>query len=358
MTETQTFDEAKVGALAERLIGALTEACVAMQISIGHQVGLFETMSGLAPSTSEEIASAAGLNERYVREWLGALVTGRIIDYDPSAKTYSLAPEHAFLLTTAGGVDNMARMMPFVALLAEVEQPVIECFRKGGGVPYSEYPRFQALMAEDSAAVHDASMVSTILPLVDGLPAQLEAGIDVLDVGCGQGHAVNVIAQAFPNSRVKGYDFSEHGVAAGRAEAKSLGLKNATHEVRDVTNIGETAGYDLITAFDAIHDQAQPRKVLAGISKALRPGGVFLMIDIKASSNLEENLEIPWAPFLYTASTMHCMTVSLALDGEGLGTAWGRQKATELLNEAGFTSVDVKEIDGDAFNYYFVARKG
>ena len=82
------------------------------------------------------------------------------------------------------------------------------------------------------------------------------------------------------------------------------------------------------------------------------------MIDIKASSNLEENLEIPWAPFLYTASTMHCMTVSLALDGEGLGTAWGRQKACELLNEAGFTSVDVKEIDGDAFNYYFVARKG
>jgi 2-polyprenyl-3-methyl-5-hydroxy-6-metoxy-1,4-benzoquinol methylase len=211
-------------------------------------------------------------------------------------------------------------------------------------------------MAEDSAAVHDASLVSTILPLVDGLVERLDRGIDVLDVGCGQGHAVNILATTFPNSRVRGYDFSPEGVTAGRAEAESLGLTNATHEVRDVTDIGETAHYDLITAFDTIHDQAHPRKVLAGIAKALRPGGVFLMVDIKASSNLEENLDIPWAPFLYTASTMHCMTVSLALDGEGLGTAWGRQKAYELLAEAGFTSVDVKEIDGDMFNYYFVAR--
>jgi 2-polyprenyl-3-methyl-5-hydroxy-6-metoxy-1,4-benzoquinol methylase len=356
MTETQTFNEEKAGAFAERMLGALTEACVALQLSVGHQVGLFETMAGLAPSTSEEIAAAAGLNERYVREWLGAMVTGRVIDYDPSKKTYSLSPEHAYFLTTAGRADNMARLMQFVPLLAEVEQPVIECFRNGGGVPYSQYPRFQQLMAEDSAAVHDASLVSTILPLVDGLADRLERGIDVLDVGCGQGHAVNVLAKAFPNSRVTGYDFSPEGIAAGRAEAESLGLTNATHEVRDVTDIGETAGYDLITAFDAIHDQAQPRKVLAGIATALRPSGEFLMVDIKASSNLEENLEIPWAPFLYTASTMHCMTVSLALDGEGLGTAWGRQKACELLAEAGFTSVEVKEIDGDMFNYYFVAR--
>jgi 2-polyprenyl-3-methyl-5-hydroxy-6-metoxy-1,4-benzoquinol methylase len=358
MTETQVFNEEKAGAFAERLIGTLSEASVALQISVGHQVGLFETMGGMAPSTSEEIAAAAGLNERYVREWLGAMVTGRVIDYDPSAKTYAISPEHAHFLTNAGGTDNMARLMPILALLAEVEQPVIDCFRNGGGVPYSRYPRFQQLMAEDSAAVHDASLVSTILPLVDELVDGLEHGIDVLDVGCGQGHAVNLIAKAFPNSRVTGYDFSTEGIAAGRAEAESLGLTNTIHEVRDVTDMGETARYDLITAFDTIHDQAQPRKVLAGIAKALRLGGVFLMVDIKASSKLEENMDIPWAPFLYTASTMHCMTVSLALDGEGLGTAWGRQKACELLAEAGFTSVDVKEIDSDPFNSYFVARIG
>lgn len=239
--------------------------------------------------------------------------------------------------------------------MGEVEQQVIECFRNGGGVPYSRYPRFQQLMAADSAEVHNASLVSTILPLVDGLVDRLERGIDVLDVGCGQGHAVNLIGRAFPNSRVTGHDFGSEAIAAARAEAESLGLQNTTHEVRDVAAIGETARYDLITAFDTIHDQAQPRKVLAGIANALRAGGVFLMVDIKASSKLEENMEIPWAPFLYTVSTMHCMTVSLALGGEGLGTAWGRQQACELLAEAGFTSVDVREIDGDPFNDYFVA---
>ena len=252
----------------------------------------------------------------------------------------------------------MARLMQFVPLLAEVEQPIIECFRNGGGVPYSQYPRFQQLMAEDSAAVHDASLVSTILPLVDGLTDRLERGIDVLDVGCGQGHAVNVLAKAFPNSRVHGLRL----LARGNRRRPSRSRVDRTHE-RDPRGPGrhrhrrDERAYDLITAFDAIHDQAQPRNVLAGIAKALRPSGAFLMVDIKASSNLEENLDIPWAPFLYTASTMHCMTVSLALDGEGLGTAWGRQKACELLAEAGFTSVDVKEIDGDMFNYYFVAAR-
>jgi 2-polyprenyl-3-methyl-5-hydroxy-6-metoxy-1,4-benzoquinol methylase len=357
MTDTPVFDEQKAGAFAERMIGVLAETSVALQISIGHQVGLFDAMNGLAPSTSAEIAAAAGLHERYVREWLGTMVTGRVVDYDPGARTYVLAPEHAHFLSSAGGADNLARLMPMMAMLAEVEQPIIECFRHGGGVPYSRYPRFQALMAEDSTLVNDASLISTILPLVDGLVDRLQSGIDVLDVGCGQGHAINLIAQAFPNSRATGYDFSNEGVAAGRAESAALGLTNANHEARDVTDLAETAKYDLITAFDAIHDQAHPRKVLAGIARALRPGGVFLMGDIKASSNLEDNCAVPWGPFLYTVSTMHCMTVSLALGGEGLGTAWGRQMACELLAEAGFTSVEVKEIDGDPFNDYFVARK-
>ena len=353
---TETFNEEKAGAFAERMIGVLADASLALQISIGHQTGLFEAMSELPPSTSDEIAENAGLNERYVRECLGALVTGHVVDYDPSNLTYGLAPEHAYFLTQAGGADNLARIMQFVALLGSVEDQVVECFRKGGGVPYSEFPRFQQLMAEDSRETHDASLVSTILPLVDGLVGKLESGIDVLDVGCGQGHAVNLIAQAFPSSRVTGYDFSEEGIEAGRREATELGLSNATHEVRDVTDLGHAGAFDLITAFDAIHDQARPAEVLASIRKALRPGGIFLMVDIKASSNIEENIEIPWAPFLYTASTMHCMTVSLALDGAGLGTAWGRQKACEMLAAAGFTDIDVKEIDGDAFNYYYVAR--
>src|SRR5688572_10247164 len=142
MTDIATFDETKAGAFAEKMVGLLNSSALALQASIGHQTGLFDAMSSMAPSTSEEIARAAKLNERYVREWLGAMVTGGVVDYDPDAKTYQLPPEHAAFTTRAAGPNNLANMMQFMALLGEVEQPVIECFRNGGGVPYSSYPRF------------------------------------------------------------------------------------------------------------------------------------------------------------------------------------------------------------------------
>jgi ubiquinone/menaquinone biosynthesis C-methylase UbiE len=192
---------------------------------------------------------------------------------------------------------------------------------------------------------------------VPGLVERLEAGIDVADIGCGSGHAINLMAQAFPNSRFTGYDFSEDGVRRGEAEAAALGLENAGFEAKDVGNLEADGRFELITAFDTIHDQAQPRKVLEEIAKALRPHGTFLMVDIAASSNVEENIEHPLGPTLYAFSCLHCMTVSLALDGEGLGTPWGEQKAVELLAEVGFDQVDVRQVDGDIFNNYYGASR-
>jgi SAM-dependent methyltransferase len=354
---TQTFDEAKLEVFAGHMVEVLNNGAVALMTSIGHQTGLFDTMAGLPPATSDEIARAAGLNERYVREWLGAMVTGRIIDYDPVTRTYALPPEHAACLTRAAGSGNLAGAAQFIPLLAQVEEPVIACFRNGGGVPYSAYPRFQRLMAEDSATIHDAALIDVILPLAPELPDRLRDGIDVADIGCGSGHAINIMARAFPRSRFVGYDISEEGIRTAQRETQAMGLTNARFEVRDVTALAVRDRFDLITAFDAIHDQAHPAQVLAGIAGALRQDGVFLMVDIAASSNLEENLDQPMAPFLYTASTLHCMTVSLALAGDGLGTMWGEQTALRMLTDAGFARVEVKRIDGDMFNNYFVAMK-
>lgn len=185
-----------------------------------------------------------------------------------------------------------------------------------------------------------------MIPLVPGLKERLDEGIDAADVGAGAGHAINVLARAFTRSRFVGYDFSDEGLRLGAAEAQAWGLQNVRFEVRDVANLGEQDAFDFITAFDAIHDQAKPRSVLKGIHDALRPGGVFLMMDEGASSRLEENIDSPLTPLLYTFSTFHCMTVSLAYGGEGLGTCLGRQKALELLAEAGFTDVDVQTIEG------------
>lgn len=352
MTARETTEE-----FTERIAATLDGASLTILLSIGHQTGLLDTMAGLPPSTSAQIADAAGLDERYVREWLGGMTTGRVVEYDADTATYSLPAHRAGVLTRAAGPQNLAVVAQFLPLLGEVEQKIIGCFRAGGGLPYSEFPRFHQLMAEESGAMYDASLVDVVLPLVDGLVERLRVGADVADFGCGSGHAVNVMAQAFPASRFTGIDFSEQAIATGIREAADRGLTNATFESHDLSELDKPEAYDVITVFDAIHDQARPARVLENIYRALRPGGVLLMADIKASSRLEENVGVPMSTYLYTTSLMHCMTVSLALDGAGLGTAWGTQLAVAMLGDAGFDDVRVAEIEADPINNYYIARK-
>ena len=230
---TTEFDTARAEDFAGRTLQVLNDGMLTLLLSIGHQTGLFDTMAELEPATSVEIAEAAGLDERYVREWLAGVTVGSVVEHDPQAGTYVLAPEHAACLTRSAGPGNLASFAQYAALFGELEQRVLECFRHGGGVPYSAMPRFQALQAEESAQVHDAGLVDIALPLVDGLVERLRAGVDVLDVGCGHGHAANLIADAFPASRVTGIDTSEQGIAAARAEAARLQLANVRFERRD-----------------------------------------------------------------------------------------------------------------------------
>jgi SAM-dependent methyltransferase len=351
------LDEAAVEEFGDRMLGIVNSACIALMTSIGHQTGLFATLAGRAPSTSAEIAAAAGLNERHVREWLNAMTTARIVTHDPETATYALPGEHAAWLTDDAGPDNLAWLTVFLPMLAEVEQGIVRCFREGSGLSYADYARFHELMAADSAAVVDAALLDVVVPAVPGLAERLSQGIDVADIGCGSGHLINVLAAAYPNSRLTGYDFSAEAIAAARAEAVELGLTNARFEVVDVATLDEVEAFDLVTAFDAIHDQAHPARVLAAVARALRKDGTFLMVDIKASSHVHENLEHPLAPFLYTVSTMHCMSVSLGLGGDGLGTAWGEQLAMSMLREAGFGRVDFAEVEADPINSYFICRR-
>jgi ubiquinone/menaquinone biosynthesis C-methylase UbiE len=354
---TQQIDQQKAEAFAGTMLGIINGGVVSFMVSIAHRTGLFDKMATLPPSTSQQIADAAGLNERYVREALGSLTLAGVVEYDPAGKTYRLPPEHAAFVTRAAGPNNMATFSQFSALFGRVEDQIVEAFRHGGGVPYSQFETFQQLMSEESGQVVDATLIQTTLPLT-GIVDRLKSGIDVLDVGCGKGHAINVMAREYPNSRFTGYDFSDEGVAAGNAEAKEWGLKNAKFVKKDAATIDEAEAYDLICAFDSIHDQAHPTDVLANISRALRPGGTFLMVDIAASSNLEENTQHPLGPAMYGVSTMHCMTVSLALGGEGLGTMWGEQLARKKLADAGFAKVDVKNVEGDIMNAYYIVSKG
>ena len=354
------YDVQRAEAFANRLVESLNNGALCLMVSVGHRTGLFDALAGLGPATSPEIAEAAGLDERYVREWLGAMVTGGVVDFDPESDRFTLPPEHAACLSRQAPAENIAVFAQYVPLLGAVEEDIVTCFREGGGVPYDRYPRFHAVMAEDSGQTVLSSLFDHILPLAPELPRRLEAGIRVLDLGCGSGRAVNRMAARYPRSTFLGYDLSEEAIGAARAEAEQRGLANAAFAVRDLSGFdrdAEPEGFDLVTTFDAVHDQARPLALLKGIHRSLHPDGVYLMQDIHSTGQVHGNRDHPLGTLLYTISCMHCMTVSLAQEGEGLGAMWGREKAREYLREAGFGSVTIERLPHDIQNDYYIVRK-
>jgi 2-polyprenyl-3-methyl-5-hydroxy-6-metoxy-1,4-benzoquinol methylase len=354
------FNAEKAAHFAGRVLTALNHAGFCLMASIGHRTGLFDAMRDQPPMTSRELAARAGLDERYVREWLGAMVTASVVDADPATARFSLPAEHAAVLTRAAAADNMAVFTQYIGLLGGVEDAIVECFRTGGGVPYERFPRFHDVMAEDSGQSVLSSIESHILPLVPGLAGQLARGIRVLDVGCGRGRILNRLARTFPASRFVGIDLSAEATTAARDEAAADGLTNVEFLARDLGDFDSRAepdAFDLVTTFDAVHDQAKPLSVLTGIHRTLRPAGVYLMQDIKGSTYPWNNLDHPIGTFLYTVSCMHCMTVSLAQGGEGLGAMWGEEQTRAYLTRAGFRSVEKHELAHDIQNNWYVVRK-
>ena len=356
ISTTATIDDEAVGAFSEQLFSWYTGSFVTFMVDLGLRTGLFDA-AATGPATSHELAERAGLHERYVREWLGAVTTAGIFAYDAETETYTLPAEHA-VCVSGDSEHNLAPLSQISGHLAPFVGRVAEAFRHGGGVPYGEYrPDFTNVMDGLNRPMFDALLVNGIVPLVSGLTDRLAAGTRAIDIGCGTGHTTNLLAQAFPTSTFVGYDLADDAIARAEAEAADYGLSNATFEVLDVTTLPTTPQAGVAFAFDAIHDQADPAGVLRRTYDALAPGGTFVMFDIRASSHLERNLDNPMAPWLYAVSTLHCMTVSLASEGAGLGTVWGEELALEMLATAGFVDLEVHEVEADPLDSVYVARK-
>jgi 2-polyprenyl-3-methyl-5-hydroxy-6-metoxy-1,4-benzoquinol methylase len=205
-----------------------------------------------------------------------------------------------------------------------------------------------------------SSLESHILPLVPGLTDQLARGIRMLDVGCGRGRILNRLAELYPRSTFLGMDLSRDAIAFARDEAAAKGLTNAQFVVADLSDFDERAepeSFDFITTFDAVHDQAKPLRVLQGVHRALKPNGVYLMQDISGTSHVHRDIEHPIGTFLYTVSCMHCMTVSLAQGGEGVGAMWGEAMTRDYLGRAGFQSIVTHRLAHDIQNNWYVMTK-
>ena len=351
------FDAARSEAFAERFLKALNDSAMVLMTSIGHRTGLFDAMENAPPLTSEELARKAGLTERYVREWLAVMVMSHVVEYAPATQRYRLPPEHAAFLTHASVPNNLAATAQFIPGIGSVESQLVECMKKGGGLPYEAYHRFHEVMAEDSGQTVVAALFDAIVPLVPGLTERLEAGISVADVGCGAGRAMIALAERFPKSRFTGFDLCVEPIETACRQVREKGLRNISFEQRDLSRRPLEGPYDFITAFDAVHDQRDPAGLLRQIHDALAPTGTFLMQDIAGSSQLEKNFDHPVGALLYAVSTAHCTCVSLGQGGPGLGTMWGEELAEMMLQEAGFSEITSKRLPHDFMNVYFIAKR-
>ena len=352
----------------KKLTDILNYGALNLAMGLGYRTRLFDIMDTFdKPQPVATISKKVGLNERYVQEWLGIMVTGGIVDLyqdQDGQDLFHLPKTHADLITRRSENNNMGVYMQEIPLLtATVFDAVENGFRTGKGISYEMYPGFQKFMTELADAKHRQVLVSRFLPSVENgeMVKKLREGISVCDMGCGEGTALILMAEAFPKSRFLGIDISGTVLEMGESMAKEKDLRNINFKKRDCATLKEDmelrGSLDYVTAFDAIHDQTQSMKALEGIHAILKDGGTFSMVDIAAGSDLAKNMDHPMGMFLYTVSLMHCMPVGLADGGMGLGMMWGREKAVRMLKNAGFSQVAVEEIPEDPFNLHFLCRK-
>ena len=353
--DAATIDPAAVAEFAGRIFGHAVGGGITLLVDVGHRAGLFEAAAGAGPLTSAALADRIGGSERHVREWLGGMTAAGVFAYDAGTQTYELPAAHAAVLTGERS-SNIAPMAGGLALLAAHVPAVTRTLLEGGGISYDAYrPAFTSCMDQMMRRIYDDQLLDGYVARVDGLSELLTDGVRVADIGCGTGHTTNLLARAFPASTFVGYDIAEDAIELARAEAARWQLPNVTFEVVDVAAL--RGRFDVVFAFDCIHDQARPADVLAAVRRSLSPHGVFVAVDIGVSSNLEDNIGHPLTPYVYTTSLFHCMQVSLAEGGAGLGTCWGRQTATRMLGEAGFEAVTIVEApDDDPLNVILVGR--
>lgn len=342
---------------ANRIGRTLNSGFVSLMISIGHRTGLFDVMASLPPSTSMDIALSSGLTERYVREWLAAMTTARIVQYDVRTGTYFLPIEYVAVLSRGAGTGNLAPAAQLLSMLAMMEDMVVAGFHGGGGVAPEAYGQLHTLLSNEKRLHIDEDYAEALLELMPGMDLRLAAGATVLDAGCGDGAVLITLARMFPRSAFRGYDISQEAIDRANERAEEAGLANVEFVVGDVASMDEPRAYDLVLALEAIHEQAFPRLVLRNIANALKRDGLFLMQEVAASSHLARNVENPYAPMLYALSLLHAVPVALAQDGEALGRMWGEERARQMLQEAGFTKTRFDGIASDPLRYYCVAAK-
>lgn len=349
------MNEQKVHEMALRAVSDMGGAFVSALGYIGDRLGLFKAMAGKTPMTSTELAEQTHLNERYVREWLRAMVAAEYVEHEPESGKYFMTEEQALVLANEDSPMFVGGGMQFTTPSLWNVPRIMEAFRKGGGIPYSEIgDEIHLAIERFFGPGYRNFLVNEWLAKVPGLNNKLDKGGAIADVGCGCGQSTVAMAKAFPKSQVVGIDY--HGPSIERAKqlATSHGLSNVEFVQAAADQIPNSRKYDLICSFDCIHDMVKPRATLDAIRRALAPEGVYVWSEPNLSANAHEN-RTPIGRTFHAISPLHCMTVSLAFSGEGLGTVIGEQGARALAQDVGFQRFEKLPIE-NPFNQFFALR--
>jgi 2-polyprenyl-3-methyl-5-hydroxy-6-metoxy-1,4-benzoquinol methylase len=350
------MDMRKVEELAFRVVADMGGAFVMALGYIGDRLGLFKAMAGAGPLTSADLAAQTGLNERYVREWLRAMVAAEYIDYDTASDRYVMTAEQAFVLASEDSPMFVGGGFHFTAPSVQNTHKIMDAFRNGGGISYSEIgEEIPSAIERFFRPGYINFLVKDWLAAVPGLTAKLERGATIGDVGCGRGQSTVTIAKAFPNSRVLGIDYHVPSIEYARNLASEQGARNVEFVAAAADKIPADRKYDLICSFDCIHDMVDPLGTLKAIRDVLAPDGVYVWSEPNASDKAHENRN-PLGRTFHSISPLHCMTVSLAHNGAGLGTVIGESGARRLAEEAGFSTFEVLPIQ-NPFNQFFALHK-
>ena len=349
-------DEAAVAQFSMRVMGYNLSATIAATIHVGVRLGLYAAMRGRGPLTATELAAATGTHERFVLEWLRAQAAAEIVDYAGDDR-FALSDVQATVLTDESSLEYRAGQLRTFANRMGRLDGVTESFRTGIGLPgMSADPA-----ATDSlfAVFHRTMLVPVLLPALDGAVDKLRSGGSVADVGCGNGIALLEIAKAFPEAELHGFDLWDEAIVQARAWAEEGGLDNVTFHVARAEDLPDDERFDVICAFDCIHDMTKPAVALAAIRRALRPDGTFLIGDLKGQPTFEENIAMNpiGAAAMYAVSVLSCLQTSMSEpDGAGLGTlGFDEQTARRMTADAGFTRFRTLDID-HLFNAFYEVR--